>query len=225
MFPPSFRTQNIQTDGAVIHVRVGGSGPAVMMLHGFGDTGDMWAPLAAKLAGDRTVVVPDLRGMGLSSHPEGGYEKKTQARDVARVLDKLKIDKADLVTHDIGNMVGYALCRPISRTASPGGSSWMRLFRVSAHGTRSSEAPRCGISISADRTSSGWSKAGSASTSIASGTSCRPIRNRSTKPHAATTPSSMRDPARCIPLSTNSRPFRRTRSTTRRLRSVSLRRA
>ena len=47
-----------------------------MMLHGFGDTGDMWAPLAAKLAGDHTVVVPDLRGMGLSSHPEGGYEKK-----------------------------------------------------------------------------------------------------------------------------------------------------
>ena len=109
MFPASFGTQNIQTNGAVIHVRVGGSGPAVMMLHGFGDTGDMWAPLAAKLAVGRTVVVPDLRGMGLSAHPEGGYEKKTQARDVARVLDKLKIDKADLVTHDIGNMVGYAL--------------------------------------------------------------------------------------------------------------------
>jgi hypothetical protein len=100
-FPAKFRAQDIQTDGAVIHVRVGGSGPAVVMLHGFGDTGDMWAPLAAKLAGDRTVVVPDLRGMGLSSHPEGGYEKKTQARDVALVLDKLKIDKADLVTHDI----------------------------------------------------------------------------------------------------------------------------
>ena len=109
MFPPSFRTQNIQTGGAVIHIRVGGSGPAVVMLHGFGDTGDMWAPLAAKLAVGRTVVVPDLRGMGLSSYPEGGYEKKTQACDVARVLDKLKIDKADLVTHDIGNMVGYAL--------------------------------------------------------------------------------------------------------------------
>ncbi len=47
--------------------------------------------------------------MGLSSHPPGGYEKKTQADDIARVMDALKIDKADLVTHDIGNMVGYAL--------------------------------------------------------------------------------------------------------------------
>jgi pimeloyl-ACP methyl ester carboxylesterase len=107
-FPPTVRGQEIKTDGAMIHVRVGGRGPGVVMLHGFGDTGDMWAPLAAKLVGDHTVVVPDLRGMGLSSHPESGYDKKTQARDIAFILDKLKIDKVDLVTHDIGNMVGYA---------------------------------------------------------------------------------------------------------------------
>ena len=69
----------------------------------------MWAPVAAALAKDHSVVVPDLRGMGLSSHPETGYDKKTQARDIAQVLDRLKIDKAALVTHDIGNMVGYAL--------------------------------------------------------------------------------------------------------------------
>ena len=107
-FPPSFRTQEIATDGATIHVRVGGQGPAVVLLHGFGDTGDMWTPVAAALAKDHSVVVPDLRGMGLSSHPETGYDKKTQARDIAQVLDRLKIDKAALVTHDIGNMVGYA---------------------------------------------------------------------------------------------------------------------
>jgi pimeloyl-ACP methyl ester carboxylesterase len=107
-FPPSFHTEEIKTDGATIHVRVGGQGSAVVMLHGFGDTGDMWAPLAAVLVHDHAVVVPDLRGMGLSSHPEGGYDKKTQGGDVARVLDKLKIQKADFVTHDIGNMVGYA---------------------------------------------------------------------------------------------------------------------
>jgi pimeloyl-ACP methyl ester carboxylesterase len=107
-FPPGFRVREISTDGAAIHVRVGGKGPAVVMLHGFGDTGDMWAPLAPKLVADHTVVVPDLRGMGLSSHPEHGYDKKTQANDVARVLDVLNITKADLVTHNIGNMVGYA---------------------------------------------------------------------------------------------------------------------
>jgi pimeloyl-ACP methyl ester carboxylesterase len=78
------------------------------MLHGFGETGDMWAPLAAALSADHTIVVPDLRGMGLSSHPEGGFDKKTQAGDVRQVMDRLKVEKADLVTHDIGIMVGYA---------------------------------------------------------------------------------------------------------------------
>jgi len=107
-FPASFKTRTISTNGARIFLRVGGHGPAVVLLHGFGETGDMWAPLAARLARDHTVIVPDLRGMGLSSHPAGGYDKKTQAGDVAAVLDTLKIDKADLVTHDIGNMVGYA---------------------------------------------------------------------------------------------------------------------
>jgi pimeloyl-ACP methyl ester carboxylesterase len=107
-FPPEFRVEDIDVGGATIHVRIGGEGPAIVMLHGFGDTGDMWAPLAAALMRERTIVVPDLRGMGLSSHPEDGYDKKTQARDVARVLDKLGIAKGDLITHDIGNMVGYA---------------------------------------------------------------------------------------------------------------------
>ena len=107
-FPASFRTQEIETNGVTIHVRVGGKGPAVVLLHGYGQTRDMWAPLAAALTHDHTVVVPDLRGMGLSSHPAGGYDKKTQGEDIAGVLDVLKIGKVELVTHDIGNMVGYA---------------------------------------------------------------------------------------------------------------------
>jgi pimeloyl-ACP methyl ester carboxylesterase len=108
-FPSGFKKQEIATNGTTIHVRVGGHGPAVLLLHGFGDTGDMWAPLAAALAKNRTIIVPDLRGMGLSAHPDTGYTKKNQALDIAGVLDQLKIEKADLVTHDIGNMVGYAL--------------------------------------------------------------------------------------------------------------------
>jgi pimeloyl-ACP methyl ester carboxylesterase len=107
-YPASFRTQEIPTNGTSLHVRIGGKGPAALLLHGYGETGDMWAPLAAELAQGHTVVAPDLRGMGLSSRPEGGYDKKTQGRDIAGVLDALKIDRADLVTHDIGNMVGYA---------------------------------------------------------------------------------------------------------------------
>ena len=108
-FPRDFKVRNIKTSGAAIHVRYGGQGPAVVLLHGFGDTGDMWAPVATALCKDHTIVVPDLRGMGLSSHPRGGYDKKTQAQDIAQVLDRLKIETAALVTHDIGNMVGYAL--------------------------------------------------------------------------------------------------------------------
>ena len=108
-YPADFHIAKIKTDGAVIYVRVGGKGPAVVMLHGFGDTGDMWAPLAKLMVKDHTVIVPDLRGMGLSSYPDAGYDKKSQAKDIAAVMDTLKIDKADLVTHDIGNMVGYAL--------------------------------------------------------------------------------------------------------------------
>ncbi|QZP30856.1 alpha/beta fold hydrolase [Pseudomonas sp. DR48] len=107
-FPAAFRTQDILVEGAKIHVRVGGKGPAVVLLHGFGDTGDMWAPLAADLARDHTVVVPDLRGLGLSSIPEGGYDKKTQAADVRGVLAALGIEHAVVIGHDIGTMVAFA---------------------------------------------------------------------------------------------------------------------
>ena len=82
--------REIATNGTTIHVRSGGTGPAVVLLHGYGETGDMWAPLAADLARDHTVIVPDLRGLGLSSKPAGGFDKKTQADDVAGVLDALE---------------------------------------------------------------------------------------------------------------------------------------
>src|SRR5713101_9313845 len=107
-FPPEFHTRDIATNCTSIYVRSGRTGPAVVLLHGYGETGDMWAPMAVDLARDHIVVVPDLRGMGLSSKPAGGFDKKTQAGVVAGLLDELKIDRADLVTHDIGNMVGYA---------------------------------------------------------------------------------------------------------------------
>jgi pimeloyl-ACP methyl ester carboxylesterase len=107
-FPAGIKAQKISTNGALLNVRVGGQGPAVLMLHGYGETGDMWAPLAIKLMKDHTVIVPDLRGMGRSDHPAGGYDKKNQARDIAGVLDTLKIGNVSVVAHDIGNMVAYA---------------------------------------------------------------------------------------------------------------------
>jgi pimeloyl-ACP methyl ester carboxylesterase len=90
-------------------VRVGGHGPAVVLLHGFGTSGDMWGHLASALIEDHTIIVPDLRGSGLSSKPDGGYDKKNLAADVVGVLDVLGVRTFELVTHDIGIMVGYAV--------------------------------------------------------------------------------------------------------------------
>jgi pimeloyl-ACP methyl ester carboxylesterase len=106
-FPPEFRTQDVQVNGTTLHVRVGGDGPAVMLLHGYGETGDMWASMAADLMRDHRVIVPDLRGLGLSSKPPSGFDKKNQASDVAGVLAVLGVDQIDLVAHDIGNMVTF----------------------------------------------------------------------------------------------------------------------
>jgi pimeloyl-ACP methyl ester carboxylesterase len=108
-YPANFQTRMVPTNGTNLYVRIGGNGPAVVLLHGFGETGDMWAPLAAALARDHKVIVPDLRGMGLSDHPDTGYTKKNQAADLIGVMDTLKVERTALVTHDIGNMVGYAL--------------------------------------------------------------------------------------------------------------------
>ena len=92
-YPKTFRARQIATNGTKLYVRVGGSGPTVVLLHGYGETGDMWVPLAEDLAPDHTVVVPDLRGMGLSAKPAGGYDKKTQGGDIAGILDILKIER------------------------------------------------------------------------------------------------------------------------------------
>lgn len=138
-YPASFQTQVVQTNGTSLYVRFGGSGPAVVLLHGFGDTGDMWAPLAAVLFRDHKVIVPDLRGMGLSAHSEAGYTKKNQAADIIGVMDALEVEQAALVTHDIGNMVGYPLAVQfpgrITRWAAidapiPGIGDWENIIRA-----------------------------------------------------------------------------------------------
>ena len=73
------------------------------------------------LAKDHTVIVPDLRGMGMSDHPDTGYTKKNQALDIAGVMDALKVQKAELVTHDIGNMVRY----PLAAMTEPAHANWV----------------------------------------------------------------------------------------------------
>jgi pimeloyl-ACP methyl ester carboxylesterase len=107
--PSSFKSQIVHSPaGADIFVRSAGSGPVVVLIHGYAETSDSWAPLAAELVKSYTVVVPDLRGIGGSSRPAGGYDKKTQAADIRAVVTTLGFDRTFIVSHDIGIMVAYA---------------------------------------------------------------------------------------------------------------------
>jgi pimeloyl-ACP methyl ester carboxylesterase/quinol monooxygenase YgiN len=107
--PSSFQAKTIHSpEAADIFVRWGGRGPVVVLIHGFAENSDSWAPLAADLMKDHTVVVPDLRGIGKSSKPESGYDEKTQAKDIRAVVTGLGYDKTFVVAHDIGNAVAYA---------------------------------------------------------------------------------------------------------------------
>src|SRR6266436_8668380 len=107
--PSTFKSRTVASpEGADIFVRSEGSGPVVVLLHGYAETSDSWGPLAVELVKSYTVVVPDLRGMGRSSQPTGGYDKKTQAADIRAVVTALGYDRTSVVSHDIGIMVAYA---------------------------------------------------------------------------------------------------------------------
>jgi len=107
--PAAFQSRTIASPaGAEIFVRWGGTGPVIVLLHGYAENSDSWAPLAKDLMKDHTVVVPDLRGIGRSSKPESGYDKKTEAKDIRAVIVALGFDRTAIVAHDIGNMVAYA---------------------------------------------------------------------------------------------------------------------
>src|SRR6202790_5525924 len=107
--PYSFQAKTVHSpEGADIFVRWGGTGAVVVLIHGYAENSDSWAPLAADLMKDHTVVVPDLRGIGKSSKPESGYDEKTQAKDIRAVVTGLGYDKTSVVAHDIGNTVAYA---------------------------------------------------------------------------------------------------------------------
>jgi pimeloyl-ACP methyl ester carboxylesterase len=58
--------------------------------------------------------------MGLWSHPQSAYDKKTQTCDIAKVMDTVKLEKATLVTHDIGKMVGHAFAAQLPARDTPG---------------------------------------------------------------------------------------------------------
>jgi pimeloyl-ACP methyl ester carboxylesterase len=103
-----FRDRTAEVNGTRIHYRIGGKGPAIVLLHGYAETGHMWNPVMPLLAKTHTVIVPDLRGAGDSSKPDAGYEKKNMAVDIHELVKSLGIDRVSIVGHDIGLMVAYA---------------------------------------------------------------------------------------------------------------------
>jgi len=105
---PDFVEQDAQVNGVRLHYREGGQGPAIVLLHGYTETGYMWTPIMRQLAEHHTVIVPDLRGAGDSERPATGYDKKTMAQDVHALVQSLGQRHATVVGHDIGLMVAYA---------------------------------------------------------------------------------------------------------------------
>ena len=95
-------------NGARINYKIAGSGPVVVLLHGYTQTSHMWLPLIPKLSGSHTVIAPDLRGIGASERTADGYDKKTMAKDIRALVRHLGYSEVALVGHDIGLMVAYA---------------------------------------------------------------------------------------------------------------------
>lgn len=110
-----FTSETVDTgNGLVIAARVGGSGPPVLLLHGFPETHVCWHKVAPVLARSFTVVAPDLRGYGASSKPETTpthepYSKRAMAGDQVRLMQALGFERFFLAGHDRGGRVAHRL--------------------------------------------------------------------------------------------------------------------
>ena len=111
---PGFTVQKIKTSGATIHTLRGGSGPPLLLIHGYPQTHVEWHKIAAQLAQKFTVVMTDLRGYGDSSKPPDGenhanYSKRAMALDHVEVMRSMGFDKFAVVGHDRGARVTWRL--------------------------------------------------------------------------------------------------------------------
>lgn len=106
--PANFKHDYAEVNGVKIHYVIGGKGDPLVLIHGFGQNWYMWNRLLPELSKHFTVIAPDLRGVGESDKPEGGYDKKTMATDIHELVKKLGYNKINLAGHDIGLMVAYA---------------------------------------------------------------------------------------------------------------------
>lgn len=102
------QTYTAEIEGASVSYTTAGSGPAVVLLHGYAETSRMWKPLIPALAERFTVIAPDLPGIGESSIPSEGLDMKTAGMRMHALVKSLGVGKARVVGHDIGLMVAYA---------------------------------------------------------------------------------------------------------------------
>jgi len=111
---PGFETRKIAVSGAEINMVSGGSGPPLLLLHGYPQTHAIWHKMAPRLAEQFTVVAADLRGYGDSSKPAGGdnhalYSKRAMARDQVEMMRALGFQQFAVVGHDRGGRVAHRM--------------------------------------------------------------------------------------------------------------------
>lgn len=106
---PGFSRTVHDLDDVSLNVISGGSGPVVVLLPGWPQTWWSFRAIMPELAKTHRVLAVDIRGMGGSSRPATGYDKKTMAGDIRRLLDSLGIDRASIVGHDVGAQVAFSL--------------------------------------------------------------------------------------------------------------------
>jgi pimeloyl-ACP methyl ester carboxylesterase len=104
----------VDVGGVRLHSLVAGSGPALVLLHGWPQTSLCWRHVIEPLAARHTVLAPDLRGYGLSDKPVDGYDKRSLAADLAGLVAALGFNQASVIGHDRGARVAHrwALDRP-----------------------------------------------------------------------------------------------------------------
>jgi haloacetate dehalogenase len=109
-----FQLSQVDVGEVALRVRHGGSGPPLLLLHGYPETHMMWSQVAGDLARDFTVIAPDLRGYGRSTPPADSedhetYSKRAMARDAIALMAHFGFERFDVAGHDRGGRVAYRL--------------------------------------------------------------------------------------------------------------------
>lgn len=107
-FDTQFTHHTAKVNDVRLHYVMGGKGDPVVLLHGWPQTWYEWRHIMPALAERYTVIAPDIRGLGDSSKPATGYDKRTVAEDIYQLVHQIGFKQINLVGHDIGGMVAYA---------------------------------------------------------------------------------------------------------------------